>query len=33
MKFDGEFWTFTPSILREFDAVPAAETTESDGAK
>jgi hypothetical protein len=33
MKFDGEFWTFEPSVLREFDAVKAVNDAGSDGAK
>jgi hypothetical protein len=32
-SIDGDPWMFAPKINREFDAVPAAETTESDGAK
>ena len=33
MKFDGEFWKFEPSVLREFDAVKTVNDAESGGAK
>jgi len=32
-SIDGDPWMFAPKINREFDAVPTAETAESDGAK
>jgi hypothetical protein len=32
LRFDGYYWTFTPSVVREFAAVTVASEAESDGA-
>jgi hypothetical protein len=33
LNFDGEFWTFEPSVVREFAASAVVGEAESDGAK
>jgi hypothetical protein len=33
IKSDGDFWTFEPSVVREFAASTVAGEAESDGAK
>jgi hypothetical protein len=33
IKSDGEFWTFEPSVVREFPASNVTDDAESDGAK
>ena len=33
IKSDGEFWTFEPSVVREFSASNVTDDAESDGAK